>query len=563
MQLLHRPRTLGFHGKILGATALLLLGCTADILGEPTPPGAISPGVPGETPGGAGSAGVGPSGQACTSGAAPTLSARIRRLTRLELENTLADLLGDAARPLALELESDTLAIGYSTGDERGVSSNYVDSLKRVAEQAAADLSLASESAALTATCFSDETSSSGCAQKLIRDFGARAWRRPLETLEVEGLSKVYVAGRATVVGNEEAMTRAGLDYAARAILQSPEFIFRTELGAVGASGAKVALTPHETAAALAYSLLASPPDAELAQLAAQNALTTPEAVAAQGRRLLQAQPERFARQAERFVREWLGIDLASPSWNKDTKLYPQATASFKAGLDQDTQEYLRGWASSGSFSELLTKPPAALDATERAGVLTLPSFLGSRAHSDASSPVVRGTTVMRKLLCLEPPPVPAMVPPLPPADQSSAKTTRERFEQHTAIAFCSACHQMFDPMGFAFEHYDAVGAYRDDENGTPVDSSGAIVGTASSDAPVADAIELSSLLSASPEVHACFVRQTYRFTLGRTEAEAELCALDAQAKAFDAQDLNLRELMLALVTAPAALERVPLTPDP
>jgi hypothetical protein len=154
------------------------------------------------------------------------------------------------------------------------------------------------------------------------------------------------------------------------------------------------------------------------------------------------------------------------------------------------------------------------------------------------------------------------MVPPLPPADQSAAQTTRERFEQHTSVAFCAACHQMFDPMGFAFEHYDAIGRYRTEENGTPVDSSGAIVGTQNADGPVTDAIELSTRLVASPEVHACFARQAYRFTVGRKETEAEACALAAHTQSFEAQALDVRELMLALVTAPGALDRVPLIPD-
>jgi hypothetical protein len=495
-------------------------------------------------------------------------------------------LLGEASSALADDLEADTFAIGYSTGDERGVSSNYVDALKGVAEQATAQLATAAERQALGADCFASESSSNACVRTFLEAFGARAWRRPLETVEVDGLLTVYSAGRATTAETaEEAKASAGLDYAVRALLQSSHFIFRTELGAPGATGTKVPLTPYETAAALAYALTGSPPDDELGEAAKSAELASSEQLSAQGRRLLAARPERFAHQAERFVREWLAIDLDSPAWNKDSELYPEATPALKAALDQETALYLRDWAQGPSLQTLLTTPRSfvsssnaliyglqsassdfaatALDPAERAGVLTLPSFLGSRAHTDASSPVVRGTAVMRQLFCNEPPPIPAMVPPLPAADQSAAKTTRERFEQHTSVAFCSACHRMFDPMGYAFEHYDAIGRYRTEENGTPVDSSGAIVGTQGSDAPVADAVELSALLSASPEVHACFTRQTYRFTVGRKETEAEACQLSAYAELFEQQNLDLRELMLALVTAPGALERVPLTPDP
>jgi hypothetical protein len=568
----------------LSAAALALLGCTADITGS-VPAGGLRS-TPGEGADGLGEVPGSAQAQDCAEKpAAPGFSARIRRLTRLEIRNTLSDLLGEASGALAEDLEADTFAIGYSTGDERGVSSNYVDALKGVAERATSALGTVPERQALGSDCFVSETSSSACVRTFIETFGARAWRRPLEAIEVDGLLTVYAAGRATSAETgEQAKASAGLDYVARAVLQSPYFIFRTELGEVSESGGVVSLSSYETASALAYSLIGSPPDAALLVEAETGRLSTPEQLTAQGRRLLAARPERFARQAARFVREWLAIDLDSPAWNKDGQLYPEATPALKAALDQETELYLRDWAQSASLEALLTRPRSfvssdnaliyglegassdfaatALDPAERAGVLTLPSFLGSRSHTDASSPVVRGTAVLRQLLCLEPPPIPAMVPPLPPAGASTAKTTRERFEQHTSVPFCAACHQMFDPMGFAFEHYDAIGRYRVQENGVPVDSSGAVVGTQGSDAAVADAIELSRLLSTSPEVHACFTRQVYRFTLGRRETEAESCSLANHTKLFVEQNLDLRELMLALVSARGALERVALTPD-
>jgi Protein of unknown function (DUF1588)/Protein of unknown function (DUF1592)/Protein of unknown function (DUF1585)/Protein of unknown function (DUF1595)/Protein of unknown function (DUF1587) len=577
--------------QTLGALALLVLGCTANISGNDGK-NAGGPGGPGTDPGlgGGGTAnGVGGTTSAdckATQNARPVMAARIRRLTRLELENTFADLLGDAARPLARDVETDTFAIGYSTGDERGVSSNYVDALKGVAERAAATLATAAESQALGASCNVDASSAKACARTFLETFGARALRRPLTKSESDGLLVVYEAGRLTAaVGDQKAALSAGLNYAARALLQSSDFIFRTELGAPGAAPGNVALTPFEAAAALSYALTASAPDAELTQKATNGALSSVDELNAQGRRLLEAYPDRFARQAERFVREWMTIDVASPAWSKDSKLYPTANGTFKAALDKETELFLRDWAKAPSFKDLLTSPrgfvskdnasvyglsmtstdfsPVMLDASQRAGILTLPSYLGSRAHTDSSSPVLRGIAVMRKFLCLEPPPVPAMVPPLPPTDKSDAKTTRQRFAQHTSLASCAACHQTFDPMGNAFEHYDAIGAYREQENGVPVDSSGALVGTQSSDAPVANAVELSKLLAASPDVHACFVRQAYRFTVGRREAEADSCAIADYTASFDAKNSDLRELMLALVSSPESLQRVASQPDP
>ncbi|HEX2875693.1 MAG TPA: DUF1588 domain-containing protein, partial [Polyangiaceae bacterium] len=260
--------------------------------------------------------------------------------------------------------------------------------------------------------------------------------------------------------------------------------------------------------------------------------------------------------------------------------------------IDRETTLFLQQWARSSSFHELLTLPrgyvsrnnawmygvaddsplfidgapefsAVDLDPRTRAGVLTLPGFLGSLAHEAASSPVLRGVAVMRKLLCLQPPPVPAMIPPLPAADTSATPTTRARYEQHTSVALCSGCHQAFDPMGYTFEHYDALGVYRDVENGAAIDSSGALVDGESSVPEVADAVALSSLLAVSPHVHECFVRQAYRFTSGQKESDADADALSAEARAFETNDLIVSELMLRLVTNLASVPRGPSRAEP
>jgi hypothetical protein len=165
---------------------------------------------------------------------------------------------------------------------------------------------------------------------------------------------------------------------------------------------------------------------------------------------------------------------------------------------------------------------------------------------------VFRGVAIMRRLLCQEPPPVPAMVPPLPPANKTDIKTTRQRFDQHTSVAFCHSCHSAFDPMGDVFESYDAVGAYRTEENGVAIDSSGGIVGTVSSDAQFGNAIDMVKALAVSPEVHECFARQVYRFSVGRTETDADQCAIQSYTRAFTEKSFDLRELLVAVASSPA-----------
>jgi hypothetical protein len=553
-----------------------------------TPGGPTTPAGTGGV-GGVGSVGntggsIGPGGPAsCPSAATQTVlpATRIRRLTRLEIQNTLADLLGASAAPLAAGLEPDSQALGYSTGDQRGVSPAYVDALKTMAEGVSAQFRKTVVQPAFGAACFASDAGARTCADTFIRDFAKRAFRRPLDEREVTALLAVYDAGRDTGVdGNFGDRFASGLDYAVRSVLQSPHFIFRTELGPVASTVGTTQLTPFELASALAYGTTASPPDAMLLTAAGANQLATAAQIGAQVRRLITSRPDRFKVLVGRFALEWLSIDYDKPTWNKDTTVYPMFQAGIKTAFQQETQMFLDDWVDTGSALPALltgtngfvskvnapvygmtsastTLQKVALDPVQRAGILTQPSFLGSTSHVDGSSPVYRGLAIMGRLLCNTPPPVPAMVPPLPPVDKTVIKTTRQRFEQHTTAAFCSGCHTHFDPMGYVFENYDAIGAWRSQENGVPVDSSGAIVGTQMSDGPMANAVQMAKALAASPEVHACFTRQVFRFDVGRTEGAADECAIQQITKAFTDGKLDLRELLVAIASSPSYTARL------
>jgi hypothetical protein len=525
---------------------------------------------------------------ACASGAAtmPMPAVRIRRLTRFEIQNTVVDLLGAAAGPLANGLEPDSQALGYSTGAERGVSPAYVDALKTMADALAAQFRKTVAAPAFDAACFTSDAGARACADKFLRDFGRKAFRRPLADAEVTALMAVYDAGRDTGVdGDFGDRFRSGLDYAVRGVLQSSNFIFRTELGATtAAAGAATPMTSYELASALSYGTISSPPDDMLMAAASADQLKTPDQIAAQVRRLMTARPDRFKATVQRFVTEWLSIDFDKPVWNKDATMYPLWKPALKTALQAETQAFLADWVDGGSsLTSLLTSPmgfvskdnaavygltstaatpqKTMLPATQRAGILTQPAFLGTAAHTDGSSPVFRGLAVLGKVLCKTPPPVPAMVPPLPAVDKSAIKTTRQRFEVHTTAAFCSGCHQFFDPMGYAFESYDGIGQWRTTENGVAVDSSGAIVGSGDADKPVANAVELAKALAGSATVHECFARQVFRFDLGRTETSADACTIAQATKAYSDKQLDLRELFVAIATSPAFSTRTATAP--
>jgi hypothetical protein len=518
--------------------------------------------------------------------AAASPPARIRRLTRYEIQNTVVDLLGPNAASLVAGLEPDSQALGYSTGDQRGVSAAYVGGLKTMAEGLGGLFRATVAMPAFDAGCFASEDGARTCADKLVRDLGARAFRRPLADREVTALLGVFDAGRATGTDGDVAdRLRSGLDYTVRAIFQSPHFIFRTELGAGTApANAATTLTPYELASALSYGTIASPPDAMLMAAAAGDQLKTADQIGAQVRRLIASRPDRFKAMVGEFTVEWLGINFDKPAWSKDTNAYPKFASTLKTTFAQETQAFLADWIDGGSsLTKLLTSTDGfvnrdnaaiygltstsatfvktPLPAGQRAGILTQPAFLGSAAHTDGSSPVYRGLAVLSQLLCNTVPPVPAMVPPLPVVDKTMIKTTRQRYEVHETAAFCAACHSTFDSMGYTFESYDGLGQWRTMENGVAVDPTGAIVGTQASNGPMANAVALAGALAASPEVHACFARQVFRFDVGRLETDADACSIAAGVAAYSGKNLDLRELLVALATSPAFTTRTAAAP--
>ena len=553
------------------AAAVSTSACLGRI-GEPGDHAGGASGAPGVTTGGT---------TVCTDtpASAPTMGPRIRRLTKLEVRNTVADLFGDTVAQHVDPFQADPRPQGFSTGDERSVNPGYMDTLREVALQIGQDFRRSFDKTKFATTCFASDTSARDCADPYLRDFGKRAYRRVLTDVDVAALFKVFDAGRATGAdGDITDRFAAGLQYTIVAALQSPEFIFRTELGPDAvASGSTITLTPLELASAISYAVVASPPDATLVDVAEKGQLGKPDQVSEQARRLIASHSDRFRAQVQRFVLDWLGIDYDKPDWsNKDKTLYPNFSSAVRDALEQETAMSIADWASSGPFlptllttssgfisqgnasvygltSTSMSFQKQAFDPKQRAGILTSPGFLGTYAHTDSSSPVFRGVAIMRKLLCLEPPPVPAMVPPLPPIDMSSeVKTTRQRFDKHISIPFCNGCHKNIDPMGNVFESYDAVGAYRTEENGAPIDSSGGIVGSVSSDAQFGSAVDMLKALAKSADVHACFSRQVYRFSVGRIETDADKCAIESYTRAFTEKAFDLRELLAAIAASPA-----------
>ena len=317
----------------------------------------------------------------------------------------------------------------------------------------------------------------------------------------------------------------------------------------------------------------ASPPDDELLDDASRGKLGSSEHVAAAARRML-ADP-RAERGARSFVRQWLGLDELETA-SKDSAIYPAYSHELRRSMVEETLRFGAEalLAEGDGLARLLTSPDSYVDPplarlygvkaskevgfvrvslpqSERAGVLTRAGVLSVLANPDQSSPIRRGKFVRERLLCQPiPPPPPGIAISTPKFDPKLS--TRERFAQHRTDRSCSGCHAMMDPIGFGFEHYDAVGSFRAKEGARPVDATGELSDTADLDGAFDGAIELSRKLATSGEVRRCFATQWFRYALGRNETEADAPSIDHAHAAFAGAGFDVRELVVAIAASHA-----------
>jgi hypothetical protein len=510
----------------------------------------------------------------CTAAAVEPGPAPLRLLTREQYLNTVADLVGEVP---GLQ---ETLGAA-STASAFGLLQPHVSQVQLEGFQSAAELIAARVSGdagrlAEVAPC-ADTGASAGsgeaCARSLIERFGARAYRAPLtDADDVERHLGLFRAGAASGYAH-------GIELVLRGMLQAPRFLYHVELGSGEAVGEDaVKLSGHELAARLSYLVWNSAPDPILIDAVNAGALATPDDVEAQLNRLL-ADP-RGSGLVRRFLSEWLHVDEAVRAV-KDADLYPewegpelraavrdQAGAFFDhvLGAERGSLRALltsRTVFTNGALADFYTGAPRgsgdAFEPLERAagqasGVLTLPAVLALTAKPDESSPIYRGKLVREALLCQQLPAPPANIPA--PPEVSADVSTRERLSQHEEDPACSGCHRLLDPIGFGFEHFDAIGRFRSEDGGQPVDASGELLSTADSDGAFTGVSELGEKLASSAEVEACMVKQWFRYALGRFEQDFDACTLQRLVAAFRAADQDLNALPRAVVASDAFLYR-------
>tara|TARA_B100000949_G_scaffold231335_1_gene243385 strand:+ start:149 stop:2554 length:2406 start_codon:yes stop_codon:yes gene_type:complete len=324
------------------------------------------------------------------------------------------------------------------------------------------------------------------CAEQIVGSIARRAFRRPITEIDTTSLMTFYNVGRAN--GSFE----SGIEFALRAILVDPEFLFRVEADPVAVeSGDPYHISDLELASRLSFFLWSSIPDDELLDLAERNELREGGVLAAQVDRMLS--DPKSAALVDNFSGQWLFLRNMR-SVKPDPIAFPEFDGNLREAFQQETQLWFDSQVREDrSVLEILTSDytyanqrlaehygiPGVLgnhfrrvtlpDETRR-GILGHGSVLTATSYANRTSPVKRGVWVLENLLGAPPPPPPANVPGLEDSDsvadpsdpESRPRSVRERMERHRTDPVCASCHVRMDPLGFALESFDAVGGYRE-----------------------------------------------------------------------------------------------------
>jgi Protein of unknown function (DUF1592)/Protein of unknown function (DUF1588)/Protein of unknown function (DUF1595)/Protein of unknown function (DUF1585)/Protein of unknown function (DUF1587) len=553
-----------------GASAVLFVamaGCTGMIGDGPGPGGGSSPSSdPAHKPGD-------PPVVGTTKGLDGAGPYPLARLTRAEYANTLRDLSGGQVKVAVDELPADAKGTSGFTSDVT-LSQVEVDELLGVAMTSAAGVTTYLRSQFI---CDGSGGREDTCSADYVKRAGQLVYRRPLDEKEAAALTAQYETARTTLGATHDDALRIVTE----TMLMSPSFLYRWELGYEKPllEGNLVRFNDYEVSARLSYFLWKSMPDAELLRAAGARELRSAEQIAAQATRMLL--DAKAGDTIDTFFSQWAGIANIAKA-QKDPVKFPAFTAQLAHDLGEETRQFVRHvlFEGDGTLTTLLNADYTYVNErvaklygisgvtgeafvkvslpAERAGLFTQGSFLASTGLPNGTSPPRRAKAIVDHVACIpiSPPPANLMITVPPPED---GKTTREIFEEHATSPQCRGCHASLDPIGFAFEAFDAAGGHRTQEAGQSVDSSGQLAGIGS----FKDAGELMRLLAGRDDVGACSTRSWFRYMLNRIETEEEQSSLDAAGASFKASTFDIKRLLVSITTTKSFLYRTRLQGEP
>jgi len=437
------------------------------------------------------------------------LPRRLRRLSHREYAHTLDDLFGVDIDPRA-DLAADPTVDGFDNDAETlRVSSLLADQYRSLSETVALEADLSP-----WLSCDLD-TDGLACAEAVLPGLARSVWRRPLTEAEHATLTTLL----STLAAGEGAET--GLRWTLATLLQSPHFLYRSELG-VASSDGTYTLSSWERATALSYHLLGTTPDESLLDTAASGRLDDATGMTQAVDQL--SEDPRFANQIADLSETWLHLH------HLDSVSRVDLTDADREHMLDAVHTRIRDAVTSGASVD---------DLFDDGGLLLEPAVLTAHGVPDGSGPVQRGVMVRELLLCEDLPPPPSGVDTSAP-DVDPTKSTRERFSQHSEDPLCASCHTLIDPLGFAFEHYDQLGRWRETDNGHTIDATGDLDGV-----PFEGAVGLAGALVDDPRLATCFVQTARRWVAG-----THICA-------DSVDDVGVAEPLISWVSRPAFVERL------
>jgi cytochrome c553 len=507
----------------------------------------------------------------------------VRRLTHSQYNNTVRDLLGDQVQPASSFPKEDFVSGFKNQLEAQGISPLQAEAYGKAAERLARAAFRGGDQHGLIPGRPESPTDAR-CAQEFVRQFGLKAFRRPLTGSEV---------GRYAALCLDEARRAsdflAGATMVVEAMLQSPSFLFRVERGAQSPD------VHCELASRLSYFLWDTMPSAELLRAAADGQLAAPEQVESWARRMLDDPRARTA--MDEFLAQWMRFDRVLEA-TRDRRRFREYSAEVAAAMVEETrrlfdhlvwkdENFLEFFTAGYTFvnadlARLYGLPAPSEDFgrveypkdSGRSGVLGHGSFLVLTSKPVETSPTARGLFVRNRFLAQEIPPPPAGVNTvLPELTVDRPMTNRERLAVHLNSESCAGCHRLIDPIGLGFEQYNAIGAFQkkmvlqfgggrgDESRGRrsvskelDIDSSGYIQGMENSE--FSTPRELGRLLAASPACQKAIVKQLFRYAFGRQETVNDQPIIDTLMVKFRDSGFRFRELIVALTTSELFLQK-------
>ena len=490
----------------------------------------------------------------------------LRRLTHSQYNNTVRDLIKDISRP-ADRFPPEDFVNGFRNQIQaQSLSPLLIESYSGAAEKMASSAMRGGDTRSLIGC-----NPSPGCRASFVKEFGLKAFRRPLEPEEAKRYQALFSA---------EQDFYKGAQLVIEAMLQSSNFLFRLE------ETADQKLKPYATASRLSYALWDSMPDAELFAAAAKGMLGTRAGVQQQVRRMLD-HPK--ARQSfNEFVSQWLRFDRILTA-SKDRRKYPLFTRETAVAMTEEARLFVSDlvW-NDRNFMELFTAPNGYVNGelasiygvpapakefsrvefppdSGRAGILGQALFLASTAKPEDSSPTARGLFIREQFLCQHVPDPPAGVNTnLPPLSAQKPQTNRDRLSEHVTNPGCASCHSLIDPIGFGFEKFDAVGGYREKFAFTSagrtkkdrdkvvkaweldIDASGYVAGVA--DSKFSTPAQMGAVMAKSAQCQECVAKQYFRYIAGRVETPADRPLIIRMTDDFRSSGFHFKDLIMSLM---------------